>query len=91
MFANLQVIVPTVLLQESCPPGRGKMPAKLRFELLEAGRKLLVCFSKVLKAPLKFQVLPGCYVGVVNDMYELAEFRMDSQTRSLRRARVSSH
>jgi len=29
--------------------------------------------------------------GVVNDMYEFGEFRMDSQNRSLRRARVSSH
>ena len=73
---------------------RGKMPAKSRFEFPWGGTKATSYASqKSSKRPSKFlKVLArGDMPGVVNDMYEFGEFRMDVQNRTLRRARTSSH
>jgi len=85
MFANLQVIVPTCLLQESCPRAVVKCPPNA-VRASRAGESYFVCSQKSQSAlKISQSVCRGCYVGVVNDMYEFGEFRMDSQNRSLRR------
>jgi len=65
------------------------MPAKSRFEFPWGGTKATSYASqKSSKRPSKFlKVLAGGDMpGVVNDMYEFGEFRMDVQNRILRRA-----